>query len=102
LTQPVLVVEAWFDPLSHLLHSLAVEFVEYWPTLHSPHVLAPEPLPVSVIEPAAQSLHLSSAELLEYWPAAHASHTFAPTAGPVLVIDPAWHVWQKDWPSVPW
>jgi hypothetical protein len=68
------------------------ELVEYWPTLHSPHVLAPVLLPVFVIEPAAHLLHFFSAELLEYWPAAHASHTFAPTAGPVSVMEPAWHV----------
>jgi hypothetical protein len=99
LSQPVCAVEAWYDPLKHLLHSLAVAFVEYRPTLHSPHVLAPVSLPLSVIEPAAHSLHLSSAELLVYCPGEHAVQADAPTAGPVLVMDPAWHVWQSTCPA---
>jgi len=74
-----------------------VELVEYWPTLHSPHVLAPEPLPVSVIEPALQAEQASTADAVEYSPATQAMHALAPAALPVSVREPAWHCRQYVW-----
>ena len=68
--------------------------VEYLPTAHAVHVVAPVPVPASVIEPAAQPAHVESVEFVEYLPAAHSSHVVAPAPVPILVIEPARHALQ--------
>ena len=59
------------------------------PAAHSVHVLAPELLPVLVMEPAAQVEHEPSVEAAAYVPAAHSVHVLAPELLPVLVMEPA-------------
>ena len=53
---------------------LAAGAVEYLPTLHSMHELAPVLLPVFVTEPASQVVHATAFDTSEYFPAAHAVH----------------------------
>ena len=52
----------------------AADAVEYLPTLHSMHELAPVLLPVFVTEPASQVVHATAFDTSEYFPAAHAVH----------------------------
>ena len=89
------------------MHSLAADFVEYLPALHSRHELAPPSAPVLVIEPASHVAHAvlpvlpeyvpawqspqASTDAAEYWPAAHAVHVVAPVSEPVFVTEPAPH-----------
>ena len=90
-----------FEPLSpakwpagQLMHADTFDAVEYLPTAHAVHVVAPVLVPASVIEPAAQLVHVESVEFVEYLPAAHSSHVVAPALVPVLVIEPARHALQ--------
>ena len=75
-------------------HEATFDAVEYLPTAHAVHVVAPALVPASVIEPAAQSIHVKSVDFFEYLPAAHSSHVVAPALVPVLVIEPARHALQ--------
>ena len=68
--------------------------VEYLPTAHAVHVVAPVLVPASVIEPAAQSVHVESVDFVEYLPASHLAHLIAPALVPVLVIEPDTHTLQ--------
>ena len=83
-------------PAAQPVHAATLDEVEYLPTAHSVHVVAPVLVPVLVIEPAAQSVHDGTVEAVEYLPAAHAVHVVALAAAPVSVIDPAWHGTQND------
>ena len=76
------------------MHAATFDAVEYLPTAQSVHVVAPVPVPASVMEPAAQSVHDATFDAVEYLPAAHASHFVAPADRPVLVIEPARHALQ--------
>ena len=53
------------------MHAVTFDAVEYLPTAHTVHVLAPVPVPVFVIEPAAHSMHVESVDAAEYSPAGH-------------------------------
>ena len=88
-----------YVPASQSVQAATFDAVEYLPTAHSVHVVAPVPVPVLVIEPAAQSVHdVAMFELIEYLPAMHAVHVFAPALVPLSVIDPAAHSEQYDLP----
>jgi hypothetical protein len=39
--------------------------VEYFPTAHTVHVVAPVPAPLSVIDPAAQAVHCATSDAVE-------------------------------------
>jgi hypothetical protein len=39
--------------------------VEYFPTAHAVHVVAPVPAPLSVIDPAAQAVHCATSDSVE-------------------------------------
>ena len=69
---------AAYLPASHSVHAATFDAVEYFPTAHCVHVVAPVPVPASVIEPAAQSVHAATFDAIEYLPAAHSSHELAP------------------------
>ena len=83
-----------YVPATQSVHVATFDAVEYLPTAHAVHVVAPVPVPASVIEPAAQSVHVDSVDFVEYLPAAHSSHVVAPALMPVLVIEPARHALQ--------
>ena len=83
-----------YVPGAQSVHAATFDAVEYLPTAHAVHVVAPVLAPASVIEPAAQSVHVESVDFFEYLPAAHASHVVAPALIPVLVIEPARHALQ--------
>ena len=76
------------------MHAATFDAVEYLPTAHAVHVVAPVPVPASVMEPAAQSVHDATFDAVEYLPAAHASHFVAAADKPVFVIEPARHALQ--------
>ena len=80
------------------MHSSTFEAVEYLPTAHAVHAVAPDKDPLFVIEPAAQSKHDATFEAVEYLPASHLSHLIAPAPVPVFVTDPAAHSEQYDLP----
>ena len=80
--------EGWKDPAAHSEQALAAEASENFPTAHLVQDLAPDSLPMPVIEPAAQTMHGAMLESLEYSPAAHAVQVVAPAAEPVSVIEP--------------
>ena len=88
-----------YVPGAQSVHAATFDTVEYLPTAHAVHVVAPPSLPVSVIEPASQSMHDGTFDSVEYVPAAHLSHLIAPALVPVSVIEPAWQLSQYDWPS---
>ena len=81
-------------PGAQSVHAATSDAVEYLPTAHAVHVVAPVPVPASVMEPAAQSVHDATFDAVEYLPAAHSSHVVAPALVPVLVIEPARHALQ--------
>ena len=83
-----------YVPGAQSVHAPTFDAVEYLPTAHAVHVVAPVPVPASVIEPAAQSVHDATFDFVEYLPAAHSSHVVAPALVPVLVIEPARHALQ--------
>ena len=76
------------------MHVDMLDAVEYLPTPHGMHVVAPPLLPVSVIDPAAHLVHEATFDAVEYSPAGHSAHELAPTAAPVPVIEPAIHTLQ--------
>ena len=76
------------------MHCATFDAVEYLPTAHAVHVVAPVLVPASVIEPAAQSMHDGTFDFVEYLPSAHAVHALAPALAPVLVIEPDTHTLQ--------
>ena len=47
----------WYSPAVQSLHASTADTVEYRPTLHSLHELAPSLMPVFVIEPASHGSH---------------------------------------------
>jgi len=67
---------------------LTAEASENFPTAHLVQELAPDSLPVPVIEPAAQTTHAATFDAAENLPTAHAVQMVAPTAEPVSVIEP--------------
>ena len=73
------------------MHAATFDAVEYLPTAHTVHVVAPVLVPVFVIEPASQSEHDGTFEAFEYLPASHAVHVVAPVDAPLSVIEPAAH-----------
>ena len=83
-----------YVPATQSVHVATFDTVVYLPTAHAVHVVAPVPVPASVIEPAAQSVHVESVDDFEYLPAAHSSHIVAPALMPILVIEPARHTLQ--------
>ena len=78
-----------YRPAGQLIHVTKFEAVEYWPTAHFVHVVAPVPCAWFVIEPAAHTVHEESVDIVEYMPTGHAMHAFAPATEPESVIDPA-------------
>ena len=76
------------------MHAATFDAVEYLPTAHVVHVVAPVLVPVFVIEPAAQSEHDGTFEAFEYLPASHAMQFVAPALAPVSVFEPATHTLQ--------
>ena len=84
--------------VSQSVHDVTFDVVEYVPTAHAVHALAPVMVPVFVMDPAPQSVHDATFDAVEYLPAAHALHVVAPAAVPVLVIEPATHSEQNDLP----
>ena len=76
------------------MHAAILDAVEYLPTAHAVHVVAPLLLPVSVIDPAAHLMHEATSDATEYSPASHAMHEMAPGLAPVSVIEPAKHTKQ--------
>ena len=89
-------------PASQAVHEATFDAVEYLPTVHAVHIVAPSAEPVFVIEPAAQVVHDATLDASEYVPAPHDVQLAAPVAAPVSVIEPAWQLSQYDWPSVLW
>ena len=87
-----------YVPGAQSVHAATFDAVEYLPTAHAVHVVAPVPVPTSVIEPAAQSVHVESVDFFEYLPAAQALHAVAAAHEPLLVIEPAAHSEQYDLP----
>ena len=83
-------------PASQRVQAATFEAVEYLPTAHIVHAVAPLATPVLVIEPAAQSAHNESVESTENLPAAQSVQLVAPGAVPVFVIEPAWQSKQYD------
>ena len=83
-----------YVPASQSVHAATFDAVEYLPTAHGVHVVAPARVPASVIEPAAHLVQFESVELVEYRPAAHSSHVVARACVPVFVIEPARHALQ--------
>jgi hypothetical protein len=81
------------------MHASTLDAVEYLPTAHAVHVVAPLPAPLSVIEPAAHSVHDATLDTIEYVPVVHAVHELAPVPVPVSVTEPASHRLQKVAPS---
>ena len=77
-----------------MIHAATFDAVEYLPTAHTVHVMAPALVPVFVIEPASQSEHDATFEAFEYLPAEHAVHVVAPALVPVPVLEPATHTLQ--------
>ena len=76
------------------MHAATFDAVEYLPTAHTVHVVAPVLVPVFVIEPASQSEHDGTFEAFEYLPASHAVQFVAPALAPVSVFEPATHTLQ--------
>ena len=79
----------WYVPASHLVHDSTFDSVEYLPTAHPVHVVAPMPVPVFVIEPAVHVVHAATFDAFEYLPAAHAVQLVPLALAPVSVIEPA-------------
>ncbi len=84
--------------VSQSVQDAVVEAVEYFPTAHSVHELAPAMAPVFVIEPAVHVVHDATFDAVEYLPAEHVAHAVAPELVPVFVIDPGMHTLQYDLP----
>ena len=100
---------AAYLPAGHDVHAATFDSLEYLPTAHLAHMLAPLLAPVFVIEPAAhcaqslasfelvvplyvpasQSVHAATFDAVEYLPTAHAVHVVAPVPVPASVIEPA-------------
>ena len=87
-------VVSLYRPAEQSMHAPTFDAVEYLPTAHAVHVVAPVPAPLSVIEPAAHAMHAATFDAVEYCPAAHALQELAPAAVPVSVIEPATHTLQ--------
>ena len=83
-----------YVPGAQSVHAATFDAVEYLPTAHAVHVVAPVLVPASVIEPAAQSMHDGTFDFVEYLPSAHAVHALAPALVPVLVVEPDTHTLQ--------
>ena len=82
-----------YVPASQSVQAATFDAVEYLPTAHSVHVVAPVPVPVLVIEPAAQSVHdVAMFELIEYLPAMHAVQGHSVEALLQNPLPQAWHV----------
>ena len=84
-----------YVPGAQSVHAATFDEIEDLPTAHAVHVVAPGPVPASVIEPAAQSVHDATFDAVEYLPAAHASHFVAAADMPVFVLEPARHALQS-------
>ena len=55
-----------YVPAPHSMHVAArLDAVEYFPTAHNVHVVAPVPAPLSVIDPAAQAVQISTSDAVE-------------------------------------
>ena len=80
------------------VHAATFDAVEYLPTAHAVHVVAPALVPVLVIDPSAQSVHEATFEAVEYLPTSHEVQFVAPAVSPVSVIEPAAHSEQYDLP----
>ena len=79
---------AAYWPASQSVHADTFDAVEYLPTPHAVHVVAPAFVPVFVIEPAAHTMHAATSDAVEYLPTAHAVQVLAPALAPVFVIEP--------------
>ena len=73
------------------MHAGTFDLVEYVPSAHAVHALAPALVPVFVIEPAEPTVHDATFDAVEYRPGAHSVHVVAPALTPVFVIEPAGH-----------
>jgi hypothetical protein len=59
-------VVSTYVPATQPMHDVArCDAIEYFPTAHSVHVVAPVPAPLSVIEPAAQAVHCATSDAVE-------------------------------------
>ena len=59
-------VVSTYVPAPHSMHVAArLDAVEYFPTAHNVHVVAPVPAPLSVIDPAAQAVHCATSDAVE-------------------------------------
>ena len=92
-------VTSTYRPAAQLIHAATFDAIEYLPTAHAIHVVAPVLVPASVIDPAAQSEHDATLDFVEYLPAEHALHVVAPADEPLSVIEPAAHSEQYDLPA---
>ena len=63
--QLALLFWSWYWPVGQSVHDASVDAVEYLPTAHAVHVVAPAFLPVLVTEPAAQILHAPTFDAVE-------------------------------------
>ena len=59
------------------MHAATFDAIEYLPTAHAVHVVAPALVPVFVMDPALQSVHEASLGSIEYVPAVHTVHRCA-------------------------
>ena len=87
-------VVSLYRPVGQSVHADTFDAVEYLPTPHAVHVVAPVFVPVFVIEPTAHTMHAATSDAVEYSPAAHAMHELAPALVPVSVREPAKHTKQ--------
>ena len=78
------------------MHAATFDAIEYLPTAHAVHVVAPALVPVLVMEPAVQPIQTPTLDAVEYLPAAHAVQVVAPAEEPVFVMEPGAHSEQYD------
>ena len=76
-------------PAAQIKQVATLEAVEYFPGMHGVQVVAPVPVPVSVIDPALQLVQAVTLEAVEYFPGVHGVQVVAPAPVPVSMIDPA-------------
>jgi hypothetical protein len=64
IAAPEPVVPTYF-PAVHSVHAATLDAVEYFPATHSVHSVAPELVPLLVIEPASHAAQATSVEFTE-------------------------------------
>ena len=86
-------------PRPQAVQNESVGRIEYLPTAHAVHKVAPAAGPLFVIDPGGHLLHDAMLDAFEYVPGAQAAQETAAGLMPVLVIDPGWQLSQYDWPT---